>query len=80
MTKLESTNDERSPNVQMTKTATSELRHSDFVIPSSLDIRHSSFLMARADQFATIHPPAACTETGRANDWNGPAKIPFYPA
>ncbi len=42
MTKLESTNDERSPNVQMTKTATSELRHSDFVIPSSLDIRHFS--------------------------------------
>jgi len=80
MTKLESTNDERSPNVEMTKTATSELRHSDFVIPSSLDIRHSSFLMVRADQFATIHPLASCSETGRANDWNDPAKIPFYRA
>jgi (E)-4-hydroxy-3-methylbut-2-enyl-diphosphate synthase len=32
------TNDERSPNDQMTKSS------SDFVIPSSLDIRHSSFL------------------------------------
>jgi (E)-4-hydroxy-3-methylbut-2-enyl-diphosphate synthase len=31
-------NDERSPNAQMTKTG------SDFVIPSSSDIRHSSFL------------------------------------
>ena len=80
MTKLESTNDERSPNVQMTKTATSELRHSDFVIPSSLDIGHSSFLMVRADRFATIHPPVACIETGHANGWNGPAKILFYPA
>jgi len=80
MTKLESTNDEPSPNVQMTKTATSELRHSDFVIPSSLDIGHSSFLTAPADQFATIRPPAACTETDRANGWGGPAKIPFYPA
>jgi (E)-4-hydroxy-3-methylbut-2-enyl-diphosphate synthase len=32
------TNDERSPNAQMTKSG------SDFVIPSSLDIRHSLFL------------------------------------
>jgi (E)-4-hydroxy-3-methylbut-2-enyl-diphosphate synthase len=32
------TNDERSPNAQMTKSG------SDFVVPSSLDIRHSSFL------------------------------------
>jgi (E)-4-hydroxy-3-methylbut-2-enyl-diphosphate synthase len=39
------TNDERSPNDRMTKGQTgSTLRHSDFVIPSSLDIRHSSFL------------------------------------
>jgi len=37
-------------------------------------------LRARADQFATIRPLSACTETGRANDWDGPAKIPFYPA
>jgi (E)-4-hydroxy-3-methylbut-2-enyl-diphosphate synthase len=39
------TNDERSPNDRMTKEQTeSGVRHSDFVIPSSLDIRHSSFL------------------------------------
>jgi ribonuclease D len=37
------TNDERSTNVQMTKRASqSSTRDSDFVIPSSLDIRHSS--------------------------------------
>jgi (E)-4-hydroxy-3-methylbut-2-enyl-diphosphate synthase len=38
------TNDEGSTNAQMTKEQASSLRHSDFVIPSSLDIRHSSFL------------------------------------
>ena len=38
------TNDEGSPNAQVTKEQASSLRHSDFVIPSSLDIRHSSFL------------------------------------
>jgi (E)-4-hydroxy-3-methylbut-2-enyl-diphosphate synthase len=39
------TNDERNPNDQMTKEQThSAVRDSDFVIPSSLDIRHSSFL------------------------------------
>jgi (E)-4-hydroxy-3-methylbut-2-enyl-diphosphate synthase len=39
------TNDERSPNDRMTKEQTeSGVRHSDFVIPSSLDIRPSSFL------------------------------------
>ena len=38
------TNDEGSPNDRMTKEQASNLRHSDFVIPSSLDIRHSSFL------------------------------------
>ena len=27
----------------------------------------SPLLTARADQFSTIHPAAACTETGRAN-------------
>jgi hypothetical protein len=38
------TNDERNPNDQMTKEQThSAVRDSDFVIPSSLDIRHSSF-------------------------------------
>src|ERR1700754_232797 len=41
---------------------------------------HSAFFMARADQFPTIHPPSACSETGRANGWGGLAKIPFYPA
>ena len=38
------TKDEGSPKAQMTKEQASNLRHSDFVIPSSLDIRHSSFL------------------------------------
>jgi len=39
------TNDETSPNDQMAKGKTdNSLRHSDFVIPSSLDIGHSSFL------------------------------------
>ena len=49
------------------------IRISPFLRP--LDIGHSSFLMARADQFATIRPPAPCTETGRASGWGGPAKI-----
>ena len=39
------TNDERSPNDRMTKEQSdTPVRASDFVIPSSLDIRHSSFL------------------------------------
>jgi (E)-4-hydroxy-3-methylbut-2-enyl-diphosphate synthase len=39
------TNDEGSPNDRMTKgKADTSLPHSGFVIPSSLDIRHSSFL------------------------------------
>jgi (E)-4-hydroxy-3-methylbut-2-enyl-diphosphate synthase len=38
------TKDEGSPKAQMTKEQASNLRHSDFVIPSSSDIRHSSFL------------------------------------
>jgi len=42
------TNDERSPNAQMTKSG------SDFVIPSSLDIRHSSFLESLLTASTTI--------------------------
>ena len=39
------TNDERSPNDRMTEgKSEASVRASDFVIPSSLDIRHSSFL------------------------------------
>src|SRR6266481_2066563 len=38
------TNDERSQKAQITKGQANTLRHSDFVIPSSLDIGHSSFL------------------------------------
>src|SRR5262249_54004271 len=34
---------------------------------------------ARADQFATIRPLSACTETGRATGWAAPAKIRFRP-
>jgi len=39
----------------------------------------SVIFMVRADQFPTIRPPAACSETGRATGWGGPAKILFYP-
>jgi len=39
------TNDERSPNDRMTREQTEgDVRHSDFGIPSTFDIRHSSFL------------------------------------
>jgi (E)-4-hydroxy-3-methylbut-2-enyl-diphosphate synthase len=38
------TNDERSPNDRMIEEPDTPVRASDFVIPSSLDIRHSSFL------------------------------------
>jgi len=39
------TNDERSPNDRMTREQTEgDIRHSDFGIPSTFDIRHSSFL------------------------------------
>jgi (E)-4-hydroxy-3-methylbut-2-enyl-diphosphate synthase len=38
------TNDERSPNDRMVEERGTPARVSDFVIPSSLDIRHSSFL------------------------------------
>jgi (E)-4-hydroxy-3-methylbut-2-enyl-diphosphate synthase len=38
------TNDERSPNDRMLEERGTPARVSDFVIPSSLDIRHSSFL------------------------------------
>jgi (E)-4-hydroxy-3-methylbut-2-enyl-diphosphate synthase len=38
------TNDERSPNDRMMEERGTPARVSDFVIPSSLDIRHSSFL------------------------------------
>ena len=45
------TNDERSANARITKQRLGRVRrHSDFVIPSSLDIRHSSF---RSDPIAT---------------------------
>jgi SET domain-containing protein len=37
------TNDERSPNAQTAKGRENHVGHSNFVIPSSLDIRHSSF-------------------------------------
>jgi (E)-4-hydroxy-3-methylbut-2-enyl-diphosphate synthase len=38
------TNDEGSPKAKMTKEQASNLRHSDFVIPSTFDLRPSSFL------------------------------------
>jgi (E)-4-hydroxy-3-methylbut-2-enyl-diphosphate synthase len=42
--KARMTNDERSPNDRMVEEPDTPVRASDFVIPSSLDIRHSSFL------------------------------------
>jgi (E)-4-hydroxy-3-methylbut-2-enyl-diphosphate synthase len=42
--KARMTNDERSPNDRMIEEPDTPVRASDFVIPSSLDIRHSSFL------------------------------------
>jgi len=68
MTKLESrgknddarmTNDEGSPNDQTTKQRSETYRDSGFVIPSSLDIRHSSLprdLIASATQLAELLP------------------------
>src|SRR5216117_1643758 len=52
------TNDERSPNVQMTKQGSERARrHSDFVIPSDFAIRHSSLpsdLIATETQLAEL--------------------------
>ena len=52
------TNDEGNPNPQMAKTSREGFHaHSDFVIPSSLDIRHSSFsagMVANAAQLARL--------------------------
>ena len=42
--KARMTNDERSPNVRMKEEFEASVHDSGFVIPSSLDIRHSSFL------------------------------------
>jgi (E)-4-hydroxy-3-methylbut-2-enyl-diphosphate synthase len=42
--KARMTNDERSPNDRIIEEPDTPVRASDFVIPSSLDIRHSSFL------------------------------------
>ncbi len=51
------TNDEGNPNAQMTQHPERARRHSDFVIPSTLDIRHSSLaegLIANAAQLASL--------------------------
>src|SRR5947199_1660382 len=52
------TNDERSPNVQMTKQGSERAcRHSDFVIPSDFVLRHSSLpsdLIATDTQLAEL--------------------------
>src|SRR6266704_3653159 len=52
------TNDEGNPNAQMMKRSSKRARrHSDFVIPSTLDIRHSSLaegLIANAAQLASL--------------------------
>jgi len=49
------TNDERSPNAQMTKGTQCIFRYSDLVIPSEFGIRHSSFRqMSFFDLFAFI--------------------------
>jgi len=61
----EMTNDEWNPNDQMTKEQTeSAVRHSDFVIPSSLDIRPSSFSQSFASaQSAAFDPLCGAAES-----------------
>ncbi|HEY4273510.1 MAG TPA: HRDC domain-containing protein [Candidatus Udaeobacter sp.] len=51
------TNDERSTNDEITKRSSERFRHSGFVIPSSLDIRHSSLgrgLVANQAELAEV--------------------------
>jgi (E)-4-hydroxy-3-methylbut-2-enyl-diphosphate synthase len=56
------TNDQTSPNDQMAKGKTeSSLRHTDFVIPSSLDISHSSLKVTKCSHAGS----------GRGTAWNG---------
>jgi hypothetical protein len=52
------TNDEKSPTVPMTNRQTFSLFHSDFVVPSSLDIRASSFKMSNAFAMEKASLPA----------------------
>jgi hypothetical protein len=74
------TNDERNQNDQMTKPGgRTGWRNSEFVIPSSLDIRHSSFLMVPAARSANCHRPGECNESDRAHGLGDPAKIRSYP-
>src|SRR5206468_7567219 len=74
------TNDERNQNDQMTKPGgRTDWRKSKLVIPSSLEIRHSSFLMVPAARSANCHPPGECNESDRAGDSGDPARIRSYP-
>jgi len=53
------TNDERSPNAQMAKARENHVGHSNSVIPSSLDIGHSSFsapVIATSTQLSKLLP------------------------
>src|SRR5207249_1983361 len=73
------TNDERNQNDQMTKPGgRTDWRKSELVIPSSLEIRHSSFLMAPAARSANCHPPGECNESDRACDSDVAAGIRWY--
>jgi hypothetical protein len=64
------TKHKRSPNAQMTKARSgTSLRHSDFVIPSTFDIRHSSFarlLIRRRRRWAGIAFVSSLFETALA--------------
>src|SRR6266481_3613883 len=73
------TNDERNQNDQMTKPGgRTDWRKSEFVIPSSLDIRHSSFLMVPAARSANCHPSGGCNESDHAGDSRDLARIRSY--
>src|SRR5215831_2424213 len=72
------TNDEACRNDEARITKAALPTPSWFVIPSSLDIRHSPFLRAPTDPSAMSPPPVAYNETDRATDSAGPARIPLH--
>ena len=54
------------------------LRHSSFELRHSFG--HSSFFTAQADRSSIFRPGVGCSETDRASDSVGPAKIRTVPA
>src|SRR5919201_1607368 len=58
-------NDE--PRIPNKKSSGEPIRHSDFVIPSSLGIRHSSFSKPLTDSFGRVHNNLRVSVTDRCN-------------